>query len=78
MAHRKYERRREVGAYVRFTLTPDETEKLDKACKLDERSRSEFARICCLRGIHSLIMQFGTSEMISRLEKVSDAEFAKK
>lgn len=68
--------KKRIGSYVRFTFTPEETKLFDEACKLDERSRPDFARLACLRAIHSVIAQFGQSEVFSTIKQALDAEKA--
>lgn len=47
--------KRDISSYVRFPLTQEELEKLDMACKKDERCRSDFARVYVLRAIDAVL-----------------------
>ena len=61
-------------AFVRFGLSEEETAMLDKACKLDERSRRDFARIACNRFASEVVNRYGAGEVISMIKSaISEA-----
>jgi len=62
-------------AFVRFGLSEEETAILDKACKLDERSRRDFARIACNRFASEVVNRYGAGEVISMIKSaISEAD----
>ena len=49
--------KREIAGYVRFTLTAEERELLQRACAMDERTMADFARIYTMRAANALLGQ---------------------
>jgi len=63
-AERKPTRRHlENRIFIRFSITPEAAEVLDKACKLDERTRCDFARIATTRMATEICNRYGLGNM---------------
>jgi len=64
--------KRDISNYVRFPLSKEELEKLDMACKKDERCRSDFARVYVLRAIDAVLgldINRKASDFISEMQE---------
>ena len=61
--------KRNVAGYVRIALTEEELRRLDDACKLDERCRSDFVRIYAIRAAESLLQNVGIKKVLSDMQK---------
>lgn len=61
--------KRNVVGYVRIGLTDEELRKLDDACRLDERCRSDFVRIYAIRAAESLLQNVGIKSVLSDMQK---------
>lgn len=60
--------KKEIAGWVRIGLSADELEKLDEACKYDERCRADFVRIYALRAAETLLAQIKTREMVDIMQ----------
>ena len=60
--------KKEIAGWVRIGLSADELEKLDEACKYDERCRADFVRIYALRAADNLLTNERMREMVGGMQ----------
>jgi len=62
----------EKRIFIRFSVSPEVVEVLDKACALDERTRCDFARIATTRMATEICNRYATRNVGNVLNLIED------